>query len=157
MEADMGMRLFEPAVLSADSDPDDIIVVDTKNMANDDGMTLVTWSTPGGIYDARVFLRSTSTMHNAHVVAHEMMHALGFGHTSAWSSIMNSGGSQSRLTAQDVAYAQFALELRAGNDREDMWERLALANERETQGRERKVACDSVYLIGAIGVNGTFH
>jgi hypothetical protein len=157
MEADMGMRLFEPAVLSADSDPDDIIVVDTKNMANDDGMTLVTWSTPGGIYDARVFLRSTSTMHNAHVVAHEMMHALGFGHTSAWSSIMNSGGSQSRLTAQDVAYAQFALELRAGNDREDRWERLALANERETPDRERKVACDSVYLIGAIGVNGTCH
>src|SRR6476620_9915424 len=144
--------------LSPDSDPDDIIVVDTKNMANDDGMTLVTWSTPGGIYDARVFVRSTSTLHSSRVVAHEMMHALGFGHTSAWSSIMNSGAaSPARLTAQDVAYAQFALELRAGNDREDMWERLALANERETPDRERMVVCDSVYLIGAIGVNGTCH
>jgi len=157
MEADMGMRLFEPAVLSPDSDPEDIIVVDTRNMANDDGMTLVTWSTPGGIYDARVFVRSTSTLHSSRIVAHEMMHALGFGHTSAWSSIMNPGASPSRLTAQDVAYAQYALELRAGNDREDMWERLALANERETPDRERMVACDSVYLIGAIGVNGTCH
>ena len=70
---------------------------------------------------------------------------------------MNPGASPSRLTAQDVAYAQYALELRAGNDREDMWERLALANERETPDRERMVACDSVYLIGAIGVNGTCH
>ena len=80
MEADMGMRLFEPAVLSDYSDPSDIIVVDTKNMPHDDGMTLVTWSSPGGIYDARVFLRSTATLHSSRVVAHEMMHALGFGH-----------------------------------------------------------------------------
>ena len=132
MEADMGMRLFEPAVIADDSDPDDIIVVDTKNMPRDDGMTFVTWSSPGGIYDARVFLRSTATLHTSRVVAHEMMHALGFGHTSAWSSIMNSGaGSPSRLTPEDVAYAQFALESRAGSDRTDMWERLALAISRE--------------------------
>lgn len=144
MEADMGMRLFEPAVLSADSDPQEIIVVDTKSMANDDGMTLVTWSSPGGIYDARVFVRSASTMHNSRVVAHEMMHALGFGHTSAWSSIMNSGaGSPARLTFEDVAYAQYALESRAGSDRIDMWERLALANEREPQvdSRDPYEAC----------------
>lgn len=145
MEADMGMRLFEPAVLTGDSDPADVIVVDTRNMTRDDGMTLVTWSTPGGIYDARVYLRSTYTMHSSHVVAHEMMHALGFGHTSAWSSIMNSGAaSPSRLTPEDVAYAQFALESRAGSDRADMWERLALAmsrEERETDSRDAYEAC----------------
>ena len=139
MESDMGMRLFEPAVLSDGSDPSDIIVVDTKNMPNDDGMTMVTWSTPGGIYDARVFVRSAATLRNARVVAHEMMHALGFGHTSAWSSIMNPGASSpSRLTADDVAYAQYALESRAGTDRSDMWERLALAIERETPQREQR-------------------
>lgn len=144
MEADMGMRLFEPAALSDDADPDDIIVVDTKNMPNDDGMTLVTWSSPGGIYDARVFVRSTGTLHNSRVVAHEMMHALGFGHTSAWSSIMNSGGtSPARLTADDVAYAQYALESRAGSDRIDMWERLALAMERETPTREKRLDYES--------------
>lgn len=145
MEADMGMRLFEPAVLPDGSDPSDIIVVDTKNMPNDDGMTFVTWSSPGGIYDARVFLRSTATFHTSRVVAHEMMHALGFGHTSAWSSIMNSGaGSPSRLTPEDVAYAQFALESRAGSDRTDMWERLALAvsrEERETDSSDAYEAC----------------
>ena len=145
MEADMGMRLFEPAVLPDDKDPSDIIVVDTRNMPGDDGMTLVTWSSPGGIYDARVFLRSTSTLHSSRVVAHEMMHALGFGHTSAWSSIMNSGAaSPSKLTVEDVAYAQYALESRAGSDRSDMWERLALAisrEERETDSRDAYEAC----------------
>ena len=145
MEADMGMRLFEPAVLSDDSDPSDIIVVDTKNMPHDDGMTLVTWSSPGGIYDARVFLRSTATLHSSRVVAHEMMHALGFGHTSAWASIMNSGAaSPSHLTPEDVAYAQFALESRAGSDRADMWERVALAMSRErteTDSRDVYEAC----------------
>lgn len=141
----MGMRLFEPAVLTDDADPDDVIVVDTKNMPRDDGMTLVTWSNPGGIYDARVFVRSTATLHNSRVVAHEMMHALGFGHTSAWSSIMNSGAaSPARLTPNDVAYAQFALEQRAGSDRSDMWERLALSLSREepdSQSRGAYEAC----------------
>ena len=145
MEADMGMRLFDPAVLPDGSDPSDIIVVDTKNMPHDDGMTLVTWGSPGGVYDARVFLRSTATLHSSRVVAHEMMHALGFGHTSAWSSIMNSGAaSPSHLTPQDVAYAQFALESRAGSDRADMWERLALAMSREepeTDLRDAYEAC----------------
>ncbi len=144
MEADMGMKLFEPAVLTNGSDPSDIIVVDTKYMPNDDGMTLVTWSTPGGIYDARVFLRSTATLHSSRVVSHEMMHALGFGHTSAWSSIMNSGAaSPSHLTAEDVAYAQFALESRAGSDRADMWERLALAMSRETPETDSRDAYEA--------------
>jgi hypothetical protein len=141
MESDMGMHLFEPATLGADSDPDDVIVVDTKSMASADGMTLVTWSSPGGIYDARVFVRSAATLHNPRVVAHEMMHALGFGHTSAWISIMNSGAlSPTRLTLDDVAYAQFAFAQRDGTERSDMWERLALAVERE---KPNGTTCDA--------------
>lgn len=151
MESDMGMRLFEPATLGSDSDPDDVIVVDTRNMASNDGMTLVTWSSPGGIYDARVFVRSAATLHNPRVVAHEMMHALGFGHTSAWTSIMNSGAlSPTRLTLDDVAYAQFAFESRIGNDRSDMWERLALAMDRETTGAN-KCALEPEDLSESVG------
>jgi hypothetical protein len=145
MESDMGMRLFEPATLGSDSDPDDVIVVDTKSMANNDGMTLVTWSSPGGIYDARVFVRSVSTLHNPRVVAHEMMHALGFGHTSAWISIMNSGAlSPAHLTLDDVAYAQFAFAQRNESDRSDMWERLALAVDRE---KASSSICDSDPIV----------
>ena len=134
MEADIGIKLFEPVALSAHSDPEDVIVVETKALPHEEGLTMVTWTASGVLYDARVYLRSAETMRDPRIVAHEMMHALGFGHTSAWSSIMNSGrGAPSRLTLQDVAYTQFALESRARSERSDMWERLALAHVREPQ------------------------
>ncbi|MEO8575288.1 MAG: hypothetical protein ABI556_01245 [Gemmatimonadales bacterium] len=132
MQQDMGMRLFEPASLSADSDPDDLIVVDTKPLTSAEGLTLVTWSSGGTLYDARVYLRAPETLRDARVVTHEMMHALGFGHTAAWLSVMNGyGGGAKGLTPEDVAYAQVALESRASSEREEMWVRLALAVERE--------------------------
>ena len=137
METEIGMHLFEPASLVPGADPEDVIVVDTQLMSFDDGRTYLTWSSSGGIYDARVYFSSPATLHSPHVVTHEMMHALGFGHTTAWSSVMNPrSGSAPGLTLQDVAYAQFAFESRAATDRSDMWERLALANEREP-GAER--------------------
>jgi hypothetical protein len=132
MERDLGVHLFEPTTIAAESDPEDVIIVDTKPMANLEGRTYLTWSTNGGVYDARIYFRSSATLHSSRVVTHEMMHTLGFGHTSAWMSIMNQGaGSPTALTVEDVAYTQFALESRAANEREDMWERLALANDRE--------------------------
>lgn len=132
MEADMGMHLFEPASLADVGDDQSVIVVDTKNMAGDDGVTYITWSNNSAPYDARVFLRSPSTLHDSRVVMHEMMHALGFGHTTSWQSILNSGpAGPNHLTAEDVAYAQAAFESRASNEREDMWTRLALAISRE--------------------------
>ncbi|HEX2723850.1 MAG TPA: hypothetical protein VHM24_13120 [Gemmatimonadaceae bacterium] len=136
MQNDIGMRLFEPATLEAGSDPDDIIVIDTRSMAAADGLTLVTWTISGSLYDARVYFRTTEILHNPRVVTHEMMHALGFGHTSAWISVMNGyGGSPRGLTPADVAYAQVALEARAAGEREDMWARLALAVGREPEQR----------------------
>ena len=132
MEQDLGMHLFAPALLDAGTDPDDVIVVDLKPMAKDDGVTLITWTNHGSLYDARVFFRSNSTLHNERVVTHEMMHALGFGHTSSWYSIMDSRLSYTRrLTRDDVAYVQLAIRSRIASEREDMWERLALAVSRE--------------------------
>jgi hypothetical protein len=134
MEADMGMHLFEPATLSGGSDPADVIIVDTRSMGADDGVTFITWAASGAPYDARVFFRSGGTLHSARVVTHEMMHALGFGHTSAWSSVMSPNPSApARLTLEDVAYAQAAFASREESERSDMWERLALAVERETE------------------------
>ena len=131
MELDMGMRLFEPVSLASDSDPADVIVVDITSLGRDEGKTLVTWGTSGAVYDARVHLRSTSTLHDQRTVTHEMMHALGFGHTSMWPSVMNTGAfAPDALTVVDVAYAQFALGSRAANERADMWQRIALAYER---------------------------
>jgi hypothetical protein len=137
METDIGMRLFEPTTLATDPDPYDVIIVDTKNMAGDDGVTFVTWSNNGALYDARVFFRSPGILHSSRVVTHEMMHALGFGHTSAWTSVMGPNASgPDRLTPLDVAYAQFGFESRAASERSDMWERLALAVDRDPQPRD---------------------
>jgi hypothetical protein len=131
VEADMGMKLFQPAQLDPGADPDDVIVVDFRPMASDDGLTLITWSAHGSVYDARIFLRSRATLHNERVVTHEMMHALGFGHTRAWNSVMNPQAfATPRLTREDVAYAQHAIASRAFNETEDMWSRLSLAMER---------------------------
>ncbi len=139
MHVDIGMRLFEPASLSPDSDPDDLIVIDTKPMTSAEGLTLVTWASSGSLYDARVYLRERETLHSPRVVTHEMMHALGFGHTSAWTSVMNGyGGGVRGLTPEDVAYAQLALESRGVSEREDMWARLALAVERDPQPADLK-------------------
>ena len=173
MQVDVGMRLFEPASIETGSDPDDVIIVEPRFMPADDGHTYVSWSTNGGVYDARVYLRSTATLHSSRVVAHEMMHTLGFGHTTAWSSIMSPNPmAPSALTAEDVAYTQFALAERALNEREDMWERLALANDRESQSprASMQVGCARSRLLsavadcpedfhfgGAMGARGTSH
>lgn len=128
LEADIGMRLFKPATLTGDDDPDDVIVVDVRPMSAGPGLTLVTWSTFGSIYDARVFVGSHATLRNERVVAHEMMHALGFGHTSAWFSLMNPAAAfAGRVTAEDVAYIQAALASRSVNERGDMLSGLVRA------------------------------
>ncbi len=131
LEQDLGLKVFVPARLDADADPEDVIVVDVQRIQSD-GLTFITWSTHGSLYDARVFLRSRATLHDERVVTHEMMHALGFGHTSAWHSVMNPIRSYAgRLSVEDVAYVQLAMASRASSERDDMWDRLALAVERE--------------------------
>ncbi|MEP6506693.1 MAG: hypothetical protein ABJC63_00600, partial [Gemmatimonadales bacterium] len=132
MQLDLGVQIFRAASIAHDDEPDGVIVVDTKAMSNDEGVTYITWSGNGAVYDARVFFRSPAKLHEAGVVTHEMMHALGFGHTSAWSSIMSATPLTPRLTETDVAYAQIALRDRARSESVDLWERLALAAERET-------------------------
>jgi hypothetical protein len=137
MEIDMGMKLFEPATLPSDSDPDDLIVVGQKEVPSSDGLTLVTWGSNGALYDARVFFRSSDLLRSPSIVSHEMMHALGFGHTSSWVSVMNGQSRIANLTPADVAYAQVAFQSRVASEREDMWDRLALAILREPEFARR--------------------
>ncbi len=132
MEADIGMRLFVPATLGANDDPVDAIIVALEATASGEGVTLITWTSSGDVYDARVFLRSLKTLHDSRIVIHEMVHALGFGHTTEWASIMNPSTSRiARLTAIDVAHVQLGLTSRVSAQRQDITRKLSLALERD--------------------------
>ncbi|MEJ7759437.1 MAG: hypothetical protein WKF55_07560 [Gemmatimonadaceae bacterium] len=138
MEADIGMRLFVPATLGPNDDPVDAIIVALKATAGDEGVTLITWTSGGDVYDARVFLRSQKTLHDPRIVAHEMVHALGFGHTTAWASIMNPSTSRiMRLTPLDVAHVQLGITSRVSAQRQDIWRKLSLAQERDPKSTSR--------------------
>ena len=133
MQSDLGAVVFTPATLNEADDPEDVIVVGTRSMSSSAaGVTYVTWSTNGLIYDARVFFKSPDKLHEPATVTHEMMHALGFGHTPDAGSMMNASPSTQRLSARDVAFVQLAIQSRADGEVADMWERLALSVERGT-------------------------
>jgi hypothetical protein len=133
MSADLGMVVFSPVTIRNSSDPVDTIVVDIRFMPVTDGLTRATWTPSGELFDVRVTFRSADVLHDGHVVIHEMMHALGFGHTRAWGSVLNPAESrrQSRLTPEDVAYTEAAMELRGDGQRAELRRRIALAIERE--------------------------
>ena len=78
-------------------------------------VTWASWSSNGDLNDARVAVRAAADFRNAALVAHEMLHALGFGHALEWRSVMTRTASASvtTLTAQDVAYVQLIHHVRA--------------------------------------------
>jgi hypothetical protein len=131
MNGDFGMRIFRPATLAGD-DPTDVIVVDLGIMREADGLSRVTWAPTGELFDVRVTLRDAGVLHSTRVVTHEMMHALGFGHTTAWRSVVSPDrASSDRLTPEDVAYAELAMRSRIERERVDTRRLIALAVARE--------------------------
>ncbi|MFN2604308.1 MAG: hypothetical protein ABR582_16330, partial [Gemmatimonadaceae bacterium] len=88
LNTDFGTELFRPATLETD-DPSDVIVVDISDMRSSDGLSRETWTPWGELFDVRVTFRDSETLHDPRVVTHEMMHALGFGHTLVWRSVLN--------------------------------------------------------------------
>jgi hypothetical protein len=144
MSADVGITLFKPATVG-DADPVDVIVVDVRPMPGNEGFTRASWSASGEIFDVRVSFGGRDALSDSHIVAHEMTHALGFGHTRSWRSIVNPGDrSAARLTPTDVAYIELAMLLREWRERIDMRRSISVALERETPAASRRrdeVAC----------------
>jgi hypothetical protein len=107
LETLLGRRLFRPASFEeVDAGADGIFVTVNRWMPSA-GKTFVTYDESGRIYEALVMVGQTEYLGQSRVATHEMLHALGFGHTRGWTSVMgpNAAGVDSP-TAEDVAYAQ---------------------------------------------------
>lgn len=145
MNADFGIDLFRPATVN-NEDPPDVIVVDLSDMRNTDGLSRETWTPWGELFDVRVTFSDAQTLHDRRVVTHEMMHALGFGHTMVWHSVLNPRQSidADRVTPEDVAYAELAMSSRISRERTDMRSLIALAVARESSrdGADDDAPCD---------------
>jgi hypothetical protein len=77
-------------------------------------VTYVSWDRDGNIFEGSVTFRSERELRQLSIVEHELLHLLGFGHTTAWRSAVEAEAPASRtVTAEDVAYAQLLLRAHA--------------------------------------------
>ena len=120
LERVLGRRLFRPASFEeVDTGGDGIFVAVNPRMPAA-GKTFITYDATGRIYEALVTVSRNAYLGDSRVAMHELIHAIGFGHTGAWTSIMgpNAAGIESP-TAEDVAYAQLFYAIsRLQRDRE---------------------------------------
>jgi hypothetical protein len=121
LETDLGTSLFRPVTLAPDEDPSDVVIVSLEPQRNigSSAATRITWNSFGNVYDARVAFRDRSAATDPGVVMHELMHVLGFGHTTGWRSMMRASETPgvATLTLDDVAYAQVSLRARGVQER----------------------------------------
>ena len=120
LERLLGRRLFRAASFEeVDSGGVGIFVAVNPRMPAA-GKTFITYDATGRIYEALVTVSRNAYLGDPRVAMHELIHAIGFGHTGAWTSIMgpNAAGIESP-TAEDVAYAQLFYAIsRLQRDRE---------------------------------------
>jgi hypothetical protein len=141
LEEQLGRRLFEPADTTVLRDRRVGVEVVIDPRIPPAGVTWASWVPSGDLNDARVAVRAPGDFRNGALIAHEMVHALGFGHALEWRSVMTRTASASvrALTAQDVAYVQLILRVRAAQDSfgADLGFLEAAEGER-ARGRKRK-------------------
>jgi hypothetical protein len=122
LERDLGMHLFRPARFAdtapVDEGPDDVVLVWVESGMRAAGLGSVTYTGSNINYGAvRIHAARSFTEPAAPgLVAHEMVHTLGVGHTCTWHSVMADvtrcpRQRASAPTAEDVAYVQLHLAM----------------------------------------------
>jgi hypothetical protein len=115
LEAQLGMTLFQPADTTAFALGRGGVEVAVDPRTPPAAVTWASWASSGDLNDARVAVRTTADFRNAALIAHEMIHALGFGHALEWRSVMTRTASAGvkAVTVEDIAYVQLILRVRA--------------------------------------------
>lgn len=113
LERELGATLFRPADDSAVQAEGWGIEVRVDRGIAGSGLTNLTWSNGGRLFDASISVRHAADFGAPGIMHHELLHALGFGHTSAWRSVMTRTvtAEASTLTREDVAYTQLLLRV----------------------------------------------
>lgn len=125
VEGALGMDVFRPVPFGQtlprriEEDPDDVVLVRIDRTLSTPGLTTMVGSR-GNVEYAGVALQRASAVLAAggtELVQHEMMHALGLGHTCAWRSVLADvyrcpDLRAPTLTPEDVAYTQLLYRVR---------------------------------------------
>ena len=103
----LGRSLFRPASFEdVDAGGDGILVTVDRRMSAA-GRTFITYDQSGRIYEALVTVAQRAYLGQSRVASHELLHAIGLGHTGAWPSVMGANtGKIDSPSVEDVAYAQ---------------------------------------------------
>jgi hypothetical protein len=111
-ERDLGASVFVPADMRGDSTRPNLVPVEVGAQGTE-AHTFVSFGQPGDARDGVLVFHEAATLRNPHVVTHELVHLLGFGHSTLWTTVSEPmGGREPRLTRDDVAYMQLAMRLR---------------------------------------------
>ena len=104
----VGRSLFRPAPFAEVEAPGaDGILVTVDRRLSPGGRTFTTHDATGRIYEALVTVSRTEFLGDSRIATHELLHAIGFGHTSAWRSVMGPNTNfVDAPTVEDVAYMQ---------------------------------------------------
>lgn len=107
LERRLGRSLFRPATFEEiDGGADGIFVTVDRRMSAA-GKTFITYDQTGRIYEALVSVGQREFLGQSRIATHELMHAIGLGHTRGWSSVMGpSAEGVDSPSVDDVAYAQ---------------------------------------------------
>ena len=113
LEQELGQTLFRPADDSAVQAEGWGIDVRVDPGISGSGVTNLTWSNGGRLFDASISVRHAEDFGSPGIMHHELLHALGFGHTAAWPSIMRRrvATETNTLTREDVAYTHLLLRV----------------------------------------------
>ena len=103
----IGRSLFRPASYEEVEAGGDGIFVTVDRRMSAAGKTFITYDQTGRIYEALVTVAQRDYLGQSRIASHELMHAIGLGHTGSWPSVMgaNTGVIESP-SVEDVAYAQ---------------------------------------------------